>query len=101
MKIRRFNEAEEMNISNERVEEIINELSSMTSDINEKAKFIATLASELENYRSKSKQTNNQIDDASLNMDSLKSKLDESTTLLDNIIDLLKDYTESGEKYLY
>jgi hypothetical protein len=34
-------------------------------------------------------------------MDSLKSKLDESTTLLDNIIDLLKDYTEGGEKYLY
>ena len=101
MKIRRFNEAEEMNISSERVEEIINELSSMTSDINEKAKSIATLAGELENYRSKSKQANNQIDDASLNMDSLKSKLDESTTLLDNIIDLLKDYTEGGEKYLY
>jgi len=101
MKIRRFNEAEEMNISNERVEEIINELSSMTSDINEKAKSIYTLAGELENYRSKSKQANNQIDDASLNMDSLKSKLDESTTLLDNIIDLLKDYIEGGEKYLY
>ena len=101
MKIRRFNEAEEMNISNERVEEIINELSSMTSDINEKTKSISTLAGELENYRSKSKQANNQIDDASLNMDSLKSKLDESTTLLDNIIDLLQDYTEGGEKYLY
>ena len=40
IKIRRFNEAEEMNISNERVEEIINELSSMTSDINEKTKTL-------------------------------------------------------------
>jgi len=102
MKIRRFNEAEEsINISNERVGEIIKELSSLSSDIDSKAKMINGLLSELENYRSNSKKSNNQIDDASLSMDSVKSKLDESTSLIDNIINLLKDYNEGGEKFLY
>jgi len=102
MKIRKFNEAEEaLNISNERVDEIINELSSIASEVDAKAKLINTLSNELENYRSKSKKANNQIDDASLNIEAVKTKLDESTTLIDNIIGLLKDYNEKGSKYLY
>jgi uncharacterized protein YaaN involved in tellurite resistance len=102
MKIRKFNEAEEaLNISNERVDEIINELSSIASEVDAKAKLINTLSNELENYRSKSKKANNQIDDASLNIEVVKTKLDESTTLIDNIIGLLKDYNEKGSKYLY
>lgn len=102
MRIRRFNESEEvLNISNERVTEIIDELSSITSEIDEKAKIIASLETELENYRSKSKKSNNQIDDASLSINSVKTKLDESTSLIDDIIKLLRDYNEGGEKYLY
>lgn len=102
MKIRRFDEGEDsINISNERVVEIIKELTSMSSDIDSKAKTVNSLLSELENYRSNSKKSNNQIDDASLSMDSVKSKLDESTSLIDSIINLLKDYNEGGEKFLY
>jgi uncharacterized coiled-coil DUF342 family protein len=102
MKIRKFNEAEEtINISNERVDEIINELSTIASDVDEKAKSVNALLNELENYRSKSKTSNNQIDDASISLDSVKIKLDESTTLIDNIIGLLKDYNNNGSKYLY
>lgn len=102
MRIRKFNESDDLiKISNERVDEIINELSSISSMIDEKSKVVARLFSELENYRSKSKKSNNQIDDASLSIDSVKVKLDESTTLIDNIINLLKNYTENGEKYLY
>lgn len=102
MRIRKFNESgESTNISNERVDEIINELSSISSVIDEKSKIVSGLFSELESYRSKSKKSNNQIDDVSLNIDFVKVKLDESTTLIDNILGLLRDYTENGEKYLY
>ena len=102
MRIRKFNESEEpIMISNERVDEIINDLSSIASEIDKKAKIVNGLLNELENYRTQSKKSNNQIDDASLNMDSIKVKLDESTTLIDNVISILKDYTENGSKYLY
>ena len=102
MKIRKFNEAEEvLNISNERVDEIMGELSSISSEIDAKSKIINGLLNELENYKTKSKKANNQLDDASLNINSVKIKLDESTTLIDNIIGLLKDYNTNGSKYLY
>jgi len=102
MKIKKFNEAEDIvNISNDRVDEIISDLSSLSHEIDDKAKIINGLLNELENYKTKSKNANNQIDDAYINMDSVKVKLDESTTLIDNIIGLLKDYNESGSKYLY
>ena len=102
MKIKKFNEAEEqLGISNERVDEIINELSSMASEIDANAKSFNSLFSELENFRTKSKKSNNQIDDASLNIDSIKTKLDEATSLIDTVVGLLKDYNENGSKFLY
>ena len=102
MKIKKFNESEEqLNISNERVNEIINELSSMASEIDANLKDFTSLFSELENYRTTSKKSNNQIDDASISIDSIKTKLSESTILVDSVIGLLKDYNENGSKYLY
>ena len=102
MKIRKVYESDEIvTISNERVEEIINELSTISSEIDSKAKTVNSLLNEIENYKSLSKKSNTQIDDAAISMDSVKIKLDESTTLIDDIIGLLKDYNENGSKYLY
>lgn len=102
MKIKKFNESEEvLLISTDRVSEIISELSLMSTEIDGNAKSINKLVNELENYKTSSKKSNNQIDEAALNVDLVKSKLDESTKLLDTIISLLKDYNESGSKYLY
>lgn len=101
MRILKFNESDDIKISNDRVNEIISELSSISSSIDEKSKDIKLILSELENYRSKSKTSNNQIDDASLSIDSLQAKLDESTSLIDDIVTLLKSYNDNGEKYLY
>lgn len=102
MKIKKFNESEEaLLISTERVSEIISELSLTSTEINDKSKIISKLVSELENYKTSSKKSNNQIDEAALNADVVKNKLDESTELLDTIIKLLKDYNDNGSKYLY
>jgi len=102
MRILKFNESEEIvNISPERVTEIINEISPMISDIDGKAKVLNGLLSELENFKSGSKKNNNQIDDAIINLDSIKSKLDETTSLLDRVIETLNDYNENGSKFLY
>ena len=102
MRILKFNESEEIvNISPERVTEIINEISPMISDIDGKAKVLNGLLSELENFKSGSKKNNNQIDDAIINLDSIKSKLDETTSLLDIVIETLNDYNENGSKFLY
>ena len=102
MKIRKFNEAEEsIVLSGDRVEEIIQDLTSITTSISEKKKVINSIVSELENYRSKSNTSNNQIDDAYLNLDSIDVKLNDSIDIIDNVLVLLKGYSEGGEKYLY
>jgi uncharacterized coiled-coil DUF342 family protein len=102
MNIKKFNEAEEtISISNERVDEIIIDLSSITSEINSKSKTVNEILNELENYKTKSTKSNNQIDESTISLNSIGKKLDECTTLIDNVISLLKDYNQNGSKYLY
>ncbi len=102
MKIKKFYESEKSDlISVERVNEIISELSSISSEIDGNTRLINSLVNEMENYKTSSKSANNQIDDASIKVDIVRTKLDESTSLIDDIIVLLKNYTENGSKYLY
>ena len=65
MKIRKFFEADEtVDISNDRVKEIMDQLSNIASTIDAKKEEIQSLTNELSNFRSKSKSQyikNNQI----------------------------------------
>lgn len=102
MKLKRFNEADKLvNISNERVEEIIDDLSLISDEIDSKSKDINKILNELEGYKSLSKKSNNQIDESVLNLDLIRVKLDESTSLIDNIRILLKSYQEGGSEFIY
>jgi uncharacterized coiled-coil DUF342 family protein len=102
MRIRKFNEAEEkIQISPDRVTEIITEITPFISELDDKSKRINSFFHELENFKSSSKKSNNQIDEVTLNLDDVKTKIDEATSLLDNVISLLKDYNEGGSKFLY
>ena len=102
MKIRKFFEAEEtVYISNDRIKEIIEQLSVISSTLDAKKEEIQSLTNELSNYRSKSKKSNDQIDDSVANLESIISKVKDVLSGLDTTSNNLKDYNESGRKYLY
>ena len=102
MIIKRFNEQEEIiEISNERVTEMIQELKRINSLLEDKSKDIHSMYNELVNFRSKSSTANNQIDDTYLNMEMIVSNLEEITSKVDTVVESLNDYIENGPKYLY
>ena len=101
MKIKKFNEVTDVDISTERVNEIIEELSKISVIVDTQNNLILKLSEELSNYKSNSKKENDQIDDAIINLDVVKSKLDDSISSLDDISVKLKSYTEDGRKFLY
>lgn len=102
MKIRKFNEADEViEISNDRVTEILLILNQMNSNFQSKEKEIQSICNELLNFRSKSTTANNQIDDTTLNLEVVSTKLQEINSSLDVILESLNDYLENGPRYLY
>lgn len=103
MKIKRFNEAveEQVDISTERVGEIIEDLKDFVSTIEDKNKTIESYINELNNYKNKSKKGNDQIDDSIAALQVIKKDLDDTLDKADTIINNLMNYNEEGRKYLY
>lgn len=102
MKIRKFFEQDEnVDISNVRIKEILDTITSISSDFDKNKEVIISLTNELSNYRSKSKTSNDQIDDSVSNLEQINGDISKVLSSLDTIAKNLKDYDESGRKYLY
>jgi chromosome segregation ATPase len=102
MKIRKFFEQDEnVDISNDRIKEILEQLTTISSDLDTNRESIISLTNELSNYRSKSKTSNDQIDDSVSNFEQVKENISTIISLLDTISKNLKDYDQSGRRYLY
>lgn len=101
MKIKRFNEAEQVDISSERVNEILEELKDFASVMEDKSKYTESLLNELNNYKSESTKGNDQIDDSIAALQVIKKDIDDSKDKIDTIINNLLDYNEGGRKYMY
>lgn len=102
MRIKRFYEDIENNdISKERVSEIIEDLKIHISDINTKKDYFESLLVELNNYKSKSTKSNDQIDDSIVNLDLVVEDITSTINNVDNIIKNLVNYIENGREFLY
>jgi ABC-type transporter Mla subunit MlaD len=103
MKIKRFNEEleEVVDISQERVGEIIEELKDILSSLENKNKLIESYTNEFNNYKSNSKKSNDQIDDSIASLQVIKKDLDSSIDKVDTIINNLVSYNDEGRKFLY
>lgn len=103
MKIKRFNESieENIDISQERVGEIIEELKDMLSIFEDKTKTIESYTNEFNNYKSNSKKGNDQIDDSIAALQVIKKDLDNTIDKVDTVINNLVSYNDEGRKYLY
>src|ERR1039457_5724597 len=101
MKIKRFNEDDQVDISSERIEEIITDLKNLASTMDDKSKLVESLLSELGNFKSQSKKGNDQIDDSISSFQIIKKNIDACTDKADTIVNNLLSYDENGRKYLY
>lgn len=101
MKIKRFNESEQLDISTERVGEIVESVKEMMAFIDDKNDFLESLLNELNNYKNESSKGNDQIDDSIASLQVAKKDVDNILDKLDNVVSNLKDYNDSGRKYLY
>lgn len=101
MKIRKFNESDQVDISSDRISEIVDELKDMISMIDSKGESIESLSNELNTYKGMSKNGNDQIDDSIANLQIVKKYLTECKDKIDNVANNMNDYNENGRKYLY
>jgi ABC-type transporter Mla subunit MlaD len=101
MKIKRFNESEQVDISSERIEEMLDSLKQLSAMLDDKGKSVDSLINELNNYKSDSQKGNDQVDDSVAALQVIKKDLDNSLDKTDTVITNLMDYTEKGRKYLY
>lgn len=96
-----FEEKEISDISNDRVSELISQLSAMSSDISQKVEFVDSLVNELDDFRRSSTSKNDQIDDCIANLQLMKKLLLDSLDKSDNVVIGIKDYEKNGRKFLY
>lgn len=101
MKIKRFNESDQIDISSERIKEILTQLQDFAAQLMDNNKMIESLTNELSNYESSATKGNDQIDDSISSAQMLKTSIVDSIDKVDNIIKNLNDYNEKGRKYLY
>ncbi len=101
MKIRRFNEDEQVDISSERTNEIIEQLRDFAALMEDKSKYTESLLNELNNYKSDSLKGNDQIDDSIAALQVIKKDVDDSKDKIDTIVNKFLDYNEGGRKYMY
>lgn len=102
MKIKKFWEKNEiMNLPSEETTEIIDQLQSTIQDLDEKKSEIFKMKNTLMNYQNKDLKKNDQIDDVVSNLEISLRSLSDSISKIDECLNLLRDYNESGRKYLY
>lgn len=101
MKIKRFNESEQVDISTERVGEIIEDFKNMLSSLDDDIKKVEIYLNELNNYKSQSKKGNDQIDDSISALQIVRKNLGDSIDKIDTVINNFMDYNDEGRKYLY
>ena len=101
MKIRKFNEQEQLDISVDRVGDIIEDMRELSSTLEDKNKIVESYINELNNYKNISKKGNDQIDDSIFALQVIKKDIDDSIDKVDTVINNLMNYNDEGRKYLY
>lgn len=101
MKIKRFFESDQVDISTERITEVMDELKDFIANIEDRSKKIDALGTELSNYRNSSTKSNDQIDDSIAALQIIKKYLDDCVDKLDTVVNNLDSYNVDGRKYLY
>ena len=88
-------------ISNERREDIVNELNDILSLVSEKDKYIDSLIIELKSFIGNSEKSNDQIDDSISNLGIAKNDLNNFYSKIEVVLKNMESYKEENRKPLY
>lgn len=92
---------ENKDISNDRISELILQLSTISSDFSQKIEFVDSLVNELDNFRKSSSSKNDQIDDCIANLQLMKKLFLDLLDKSNNVTAGIKDYEKNGRKDIY
>jgi ABC-type transporter Mla subunit MlaD len=101
MKIKRFFESDQVDISPERISEMMDDLKEFIASVEDRSKKVEALGTELSNYKNNSTKSNDQIDDSIAALQVIKKDLDDCIDKLDTVVNNLDSYNVDGRKYLY
>jgi len=101
MRLRRFNEQDQVELSHDRCDDITDKISDMLLKSNQDLENVNLFINELDQFRSKKQETNDQIDNAISNLQLVRGELSEINDKYDNIINDINDYKDSGRDMLY
>jgi len=101
MRIKKFNELNTALISNDKVRELTEKLSNLSSDFHTNMDTIVNIINDIESFVDDKSDKNNQIDDSYLELKSVKSKLKDIINSIDKSISNLDNYVDKGSSYMY
>lgn len=88
-------------LSPDRVSDIEDEMVKMAQFFKLKLESIDGLLNELNNFKSDSKKSNDQIDDSIANLQLISKSISDSLSKIDTVANNMKNYNEKGSQFLY
>lgn len=99
-RIKKFYEARE-EINNDSIREILSQLNDVIEKTGGMRDTIQNLYKLLDKYTSESEESNDQIDESTIELNATDKKLEEVESSLTSVIEYLNNYIEDGRKYLF
>jgi methyl-accepting chemotaxis protein len=100
IKIKKFYEARE-EINNDSVRDILSQINDIIEKTGGMRDTIQNLYNLLDKFTSESEESNDQIDESSIELNATDKKLEEVESSLTSVTEYLNNYIEDGRKYLF
>ena len=99
-RIKKFYEARE-EINNDSIREILSQVNDVIEKTGGMRETIQNLYKLLDKYTSGDEESNNQIDESTIELNATDKKLEEVEYSLASVTEYLNNYIEDGRKYLF
>lgn len=99
-RIKKFYEARE-DINNDSIRDIISQISDIIEKTGGMRDTVQSLYNLLDKYTSDSEESNDQIDESTIELNATDKKLEEVESSLTSVTEYLNNYIEDGRKYLF
>lgn len=99
-RIKKFYEARE-EINNDSIREILSQVNDVIEKTGGMRDTIQNLYKLLDRYTSESEESNDQIDESTIELNATDKKLEEVESSLTSVTEYLNNYIEDGRKYLF
>ena len=99
-RIKKFYEARE-DINNDSIRDIISQINDIIEKTGGMRDTVQSLYNLLDKYTSDSEESNDQIDESTIELNATDKKLEEVESSLTSVTEYLNNYIEDGRKYLF